>query len=284
MGSAVMGVGVKFTAVEDFARKWAKKFLADDTVTLAASLAFYTALSTAPLMVLFVAVSSRLQGSLPQSLIAQAQRFVGVDVANALTPILQSARTQAHFNSTAQIVGLGALLISAGLIFGQLRLILNRIFAVPQPPESEGGWRQLLIKFLLARLSDIIWALACILLLSIALLISHGMNWIGPQPRWLDLLELGLPAVLYFLVFSLILRLLPSCRVPWPQVACGAALTTVLFMLGKEAFSYYLGHSWLISPYGAAGSMIVLLIWVYYSSLILFIGAQLGYLLPLKKR
>lgn len=258
-----------------------KKFFRDETTTLAASLAFFTALSLAPILILFVAISSLLSQHLQGDFIDQARSLMGREAARSLEAIIRRANSRADLTSMAGLFGVGTLLVSAGLIFGQLKLALNRIFGVQAQAGGHFTLLHQILRFLRERLFQVGMALIFILSLIISLLVSSVLSstLILHDKTVAIVLNIGLSFGFYLMLFSLVFHFLPDRRQPWKYAFVGGTLASVLFVIGKEFLAIYLGKSALGSAYGAAGSVIVLLVWVYYSTLITFVGAQVSSLL-----
>ena len=273
-------------AAKRFIESFFAKFTKDETTTLAASLAFYTALSLAPLVILFVTISSQFSLELQNTFVTEAQNVVGNDGAAAFEMIIESAKTRPDLTSIASIVGVMTLLLSASMIFGELRAALNRIFEVTPAAEGASGFVQTVGVFLRERVLHVGLALCFILILILSLAASSIISGADLHSRSLAAsVNVAVSLVSYILLFSMTFRYLPDRRQPWKRALRGGALTAILFVLGKEVIGLYLGNSAIGSAYGAAGSVIVLLVWVYYSTLITFIGAQVSALLiPMRKR
>ena len=264
-----------------FAEKFITKFFADDTTTLAASLAFYTALSLAPLLILFVTVSAQLSDRLMHSFISQVQDIVGEDGAHAVEMVVNSAKTRPDLSSFAGSMGVFTLLVSASLIFGQLRVTLNRIFNIAGNDSPVNRIVPLIFSFFRERILHIGLAISFIISLIVSLGVTAQLGaLVHPESLlMLIVMNVGATVLFYVILFTLIFRYLPDRRLPWSWAVQGGALTAVLFVVGKELIGIYLGRSAVGSSYGAAGSLIVLLVWVYYSALITFVGAQVSALL-----
>ena len=264
-----------------FTEKFLDKFAADDTTTLAASLACYTALSLAPLLLLFVTISSHLSPRLQQLLITDVRGLVGIEAAESIETILRGATGHIELTSLASLTGLLTLLISASLIFGQMRSTLNRIFSVSDSGPIERRPLPLLFRFLKERLLHVGLAVSFVFTLTASLLASSALSAVEGSDHLLLMILVNVFAsvLFYVVIFTVIFRYLPDGRRPWLWAAEGGGLTAVLFVVGKELIGAYLGKSAVGSAYGTAGSVIVLLLWVYYSALITFIGAQVSSLL-----
>jgi membrane protein len=250
----------------------------DNCLCLAASLAFYTALSLAPLVLLIVGVAGLVvaRQQVANQLAAQIESLMGPAGRELVTSILSTATPQGGTRAT--VVGLGILLISATAIFGELQATLNLVWEV-QPAPTGGVWAELwaLLKARLFSLA-LIFALAFLLLVSLvisAALAAAAALLHGPEQTLLSrLLELAVSLLGLTLVFALLFRYVPDAEIRWRDVWLGGLITAVLFTLGKTAIGYYLGQASVGSAYGAAGSLVVLLVWVYYSALIMFFGAE----------
>lgn len=272
--------------VQEFAEKFVTKFLKDETTTLAASLAFYTALSLAPLVILFVTITSQFSPELEQNFVTEAQAIVGKDAAHTFEMVIDGAKERTDLTSAAGIFGVFTLLLSASLIFGALRDALNRIFDVQPPPDLNDSYLHIVGRFLKERVLQVGLALSFILILIISLIASSAISVITNLEfkAMVAAVNIGVTLVTYVMIFTIIFRYLPDRHQPWGRAFRGGALTAALFVLGKELIALYLGKSAIGSAYGAAGSLIVLLVWVYYSTLITFVGAQVSSLIPGSRR
>lgn len=269
-------------AIRKFVENFVNKFLKDETTTLAASLAFYTALSLAPLVILFVTITARISPELQQSFIAESQAIVGPEAAKTIEIVIAGATERTDLTSIAGFFGILTLLFSAGLIFGELRTALNRIFCVSPPADLDDSYLHIIARFLRERIMHVGLALSFILVLIVSLITSSIITMLtGYEHRgFLSLVNIGVTLLFYMMMFTITFRFLPDKHQPWRRALRGGALTAALFVLGKELIALYIGRSAIGSAYGAAGSLIVLLVWVYYSTLITFIGAQVSSLIP----
>jgi membrane protein len=250
----------------------------DNCLRLAASLAYYTALSLAPLILLIVGllgmVLERQQVAI--QLESQLEGLMGPAGRELVTSILTS--TSPEGGTLATVVGLVTLFIGATAVFGELQTTMNLIWEV-QPAPTEGVWAGIWA-WLKERVFSlaIVFALAFLLLVSLvvsaALAGAAALLW-GPEQSLLSrLLELAVSLAVLTLGFALLFKYVPDAEIRWREVWLGGVVTAVLFTLGKTAIGYYLGQASVGSAYGAAGSMVVLLVWVYYSALIVFFGAE----------
>jgi membrane protein len=253
------------------------EWLDDRAMSLAASLAFYTVLSLAPLLILAVSVAgmffgeSAARGEITQ----QLRNMLGADAGSAIESILAHTK-EPHANLIGTVVGLVVLFFGASGVFSELQDSLNAIWEVKPKP---GAGVKNLIK---ARAFSFAMVLAVAFLLLVSFLLSAAINIVG------KVVDEGLPGgvalwtgvniVISFgiitLLFALIFKVVPDAKIRWRDVWYGAAFTALLFTIGKALIGLYLGHAGVGSPYGAAGSLVVLVVWVYYSAQILFLGAE----------
>ena len=250
----------------------------DNCLRLAASLAYYTALSLAPLVLLLVGVVGLVldRQQVAQQLTMQLEGLMGPAGRDLITSIL--AATSPQGGAVATVIGLITLCIGATAVFGELQATMNLIWDV-QPAPTSGVWAGIW-GWLRERIFSLalVFALAFLLLVSLvisAALASAAALFHGPEQALLSrVLELAVSLLVLTFVFALFLKYVPDAEIGWRDVWLGGLLTAVLFTLGKTAIGMYLGQASVGSAYGAAGSMVVLLVWVYYSALILFFGAE----------
>lgn len=270
--------------VRNFFKSLFARFDLEQTSTYAASLSYYTALSLAPLLIIFISVSSRLSGNLLENFISQVHALIGPDAAAAFELIIQNAKDRPDLASASGIFGVITLLFSASLIFGELKSALNHILfkTVPEAVESS-NWDMAKI-FFKSRILHIGFALSFVFIMVVSLTISSVISaTFSSYQDFYRILNIGVSFLFYVGIFSLLFRYLPDRKIFWRNSFYGGLITALLFVIGKELIGLYLGNSAIGSAYGAAGSIIVLLVWVYYSSLITFIGAHVSALLFLKE-
>jgi membrane protein len=250
----------------------------DNCLRLAASLAYYTALSLAPLLLLIAGVVGLVLGreQVASQLAAQLESLMGPAGRELVTSILTTSSPEG--GTLATVVGLGTLLIGATAVFGELQTTMNLIWEV-RPAPTSGAWAGIL-----AWLKERVFSLAIVFALTFLLLVSLVVSaalagaaafvW-GPEQSFLSrLLELAVSLAVLTLGFALLFKYVPDAEIRWRAVWLGGLVTAIFFTVGKTAIGYYLGQASVGSAYGAAGSMVVLLVWVYYSALIVFFGAE----------
>jgi membrane protein len=259
------------------AQRTISKWLDDHAFRLSAALAYYSLFSLAPLLVLFIGVAGILFGpeAVQGRLDEEIASLVGPDSAVTIQSMVQSISNR-HDNLLAGIIGGAVLLFAAGGVFGQLKDALNTIWGVkPKPGHS-------LLHFVRDRFLSYAMVLGTGFLLLVSLIIttllsafSKRLESTFPLP---PVVWLGLSFLISFcvvtLLFAMIFKYLPDVCIRWSDVWIGAAATALLFDLGKFLLAFYLGRESTASSYGAAGAVIILLMWVYYASAILLLGAE----------
>jgi membrane protein len=253
-------------------KKAALNFYEDDVMTKAAALALYSALGLAPIVLLVLAATAWLGPGTEQSIVRQVESLVGGQAARGVTEVIKSTKreqTRRASGTMSAMIGLFIVIFSASGIFAQLQTSLNDIWRV-EPKHRAGWW-----SWLRARLLSVGTLLAVLFLLLVSLVITAGiaMAFDGEGLVW-SLLNLVVSLVVYVVLFALIYKILPDAQMKWRDVWIGAFTTAVFFAGGKHLIGLYLGHSAVTSSYGAAGSLVALIVWVYYSSIIVFIGAE----------
>lgn len=249
----------------------------DNCMRLGASLAFYTIFSLAPMLVIVIAVAGFAFGesAAEGEIVEQLRGLLGPEGAAGVQAMIKNAG-QAQAGVVATAVGLGMLLIGATTVFTELHAALNDIWNVPK--SEEWTWWDLVR----ARVSGFTIILGIGFLLLVSLVVSAVLS--GLHARIAGLFP-GAPLLfqaanflvsfgVVTLLFAMIFKLLPDATIRWGDVWVGAAFTSLLFGVGKVAIGYYLGVAGAGSVYGAAGSLVIVLLWVFYSSQLLFFGAE----------
>ncbi len=249
------------------------KFFDDDAVTLAGSVAFFTTLSLAPLLVILIGVVGFFGDKIHTHLIDEITTLVGPTAGRTIDMIVQHAAQKKLTGGITAIVGLVTLFFSATGVFVQLQKSMNRIWGVE--PKSGREIRE----FFRKRLVSLGMVFGIGFLLLVSLMVSAVMAAVVPGEGWMwHLLNHGASLLIYYLLFGFILQYLPDVTIRWRDAAMGAFFTALLFDIGKILIGQYLGTSSIGSAYGAAGSLVILLLWTYYSSLIIFYGTELAVL------
>ena len=236
----------------------------DDAMQWGAAVSYYAALSLAPLLVTVVALAGLAfeTGALRGRLVDQLGQWIGEDGASMAQQVLITQQGQAFAGVTSGVLAL----VGATAVFGQLQKALNQLWDV----RGEGGIRRMLKTRLLGFAMIFCFGLLFLSALAMQAVLAALPEW-GPSGR---LFNFGGSVALFTLLFAAVYQILPDVDIRWRDVWVGAAVTAVLFSLGQLAVGLYLGRSSVGSSYGAAGSLVAVLVWLYYSSLVAFFGAE----------
>jgi membrane protein len=256
----------------------ANSWVDDYALSMGAALAYYTTFSVAPLLLIAISVAGLVFGeeAARGEIAAQLRSLMGDQGAGAVQELLASVR-QPGEGIAATVLGVGLLFIGAATVFGELQDALNRIWRVPAH-STQAGW----IGMLRARLLSFGMILAIGFMLMVSLVVSAALaiteRWLQPIfGSWLAVASIANAVggfVLIATMFALIYKVMPRARVEWKDVWIGSLFTALLFTVGKSLIGLYVGRSGVASAFGAAGSLVVMLVWVYYSAQIFLIGAE----------
>ena len=266
------------TGLFQLAKKSAIAWSADYASSMGAALAYYTLFSLAPLLLLVIAVAGLAFGAEAArgQIVGQLGGMIGKEGATAVEGMLKSGSEPAK-SIIASIISIVTLVVGATSIFAELQSDLDRIWRAPEVVKPSGIWGMLRTRLLSFGLIVSIGFLLLVSLVVSAGLAAMGTWWGAWFGGWVVTLQIVNQIVSLLFVtalFALMYRILPSVRVAWYDVWYGAAATGVLFTIGKYAIGLYLGKAGVSSGFGAAGSIVVLLVWVFYSSQIFLLGAE----------
>jgi membrane protein len=271
---------LQLSEVGQMIREAARQWLEDRGQRLGASLAFYTLLSMAPLVVIIVAVAGFVFGpkAAEGQLAWQVQNLVGPKEAMWVQTLIRAAYKPA-VGSLATAASIATLFFSASSVVVELQDALNTIWHVPPGPVR--SWLGDIVSFIKGRFYSFVVVLSSGILLLASLALS---TWIAALGKWFHPFRIPEAAlhvgifVLSFLViafiFAAVYKVLPDVPLAWTDVIVGACVSSLLFTLGKQLIGLYLGKVSIGSAYGAAGSLVVILVWVYYSAQLFFLGAE----------
>lgn len=268
---------MRAAAVWDVVKETAKDWSDDDASTLAAALAYYALLSLAPLLVISIGVAGWFLG--PEAargrVAGELGGIVGGEAANGIQAVVASAEGPKR-GVIGALVGVVTLFVGASGVFGQLQTSLNAIWEVEPKPE----------RGLLGQLKDRFFSFTMVLgvafLLLVSLVLSSLLSTLGTTLAdtlpggavlW-QIINFALSFAVITLLFAAIFKVIPDAKIQWRDVWPGAAVTALLFAIGKQLLGIYLGKAAVGSSYGAAGSIVALVVWVYYAAQILFVGAE----------
>ncbi|GEM_PF-1556680 len=252
----------------------------DKLLDMAAALAFYTALSLAPLIVLLITFATFLGEDFRIELISQVKNLVGAQASQAINSIIENADENIDVRNTAGLLGFLTLLFSAGAIFGQLRASLDTIYSY-NPDKEKNKKSSSMIGSAFALVKEKVFNMGMVLtfvfISIVSLVVSSVLNVAlsGTAAILSQVLNFALSIVVFGGLFACIYYFLPHKKIPLKVAFATGLLTAFLFSVGKNYIGLYLGNSAVSSAYGAAGSLIVLLMWVFFSSLIIFACAEI---------
>jgi membrane protein len=268
----------KFKQIFLFLKQVINDFIDDKALKFSASLSYYTVFSIAPFLAIIITFSGFFFGkqAIQGELYPQISELVGKDAALQIQQMI----TNIHLSNNsffAAAVSLIILIIGATGIFGEIQDSINQIWGLKSKPKTG------LIKMLLNRLISFSLIISLGFLLMVSLLLNTVVDALSKQLMKLlngngvyviDIVNNCIMFILISFLFGIIFKVLPDARIKWKDVTVGAVCTAVLFMVGKFCIGFYLGHSNLGSIYGTAGSIIIVMLWVYYSAVILYFGAE----------
>ena len=262
----------------DLTKKSVLAWRADHASSMGGALAYYTLFSTAPVLIIAIAVAGFFFGedAARGEILVQLRGLLGDDGATAVQGLLEGASKPAQ-GLLATLASIAVLVLGATTVFAELQTDLDRIWKADSAEQKGGLWsllRSRLLSF------GLVLALGFLLLVSLILsaaLAAFGQWWGAYFEGWetvLETINFIVSLVITTGLFAMIYKLLPNVEIAWRDVWIGAVVTAVLFALGKTLIGFYIGRSSVASGFGAAGSFVVLLLWVYYSTQIFLLGAE----------
>jgi len=266
-----------FGKIRDLLKITFSEWREDNAARLGAALAYYAVFSMAPLLVVVMSISGLVFGhdAAQGRVVEQLQGLVGRDVARSIESMIVNARSPG-LSVPAAIAGTLVMLLGASGVFAELQDALNLIWNAPRRPSSS------ILQTIRERFLSFTMVLGTGFLLLVSLVISAAVealndklsSLVGLPASVLQIIQSIVSFAVITIMFAMIFKILPRVRIAWSDVWIGAAVTSLLFTLGKYLIGLYLGRSSTASSYGAAGSIVIVLLWVYYSAQILFFGAE----------
>jgi membrane protein len=263
--------GVLWTAIN--------RMFEDDALPLAAALAYYSLLSMAPLLLVVVSVAGTFfaDGRVHMQLIEQMGRLVGEEGAALTRTVIEHTGSEER-SQWSLAVGAFLTLIGASTVFGQLQYALNRVWRVKASPHAE-----FIMSFIKQRILSFALVLSVGFLLMVSLVISAvlGMlrtyldTWMADAAVFWSGLDVVISFTLATVLIAMMFKYLPDAEIEWRDTWLGAVITATLFIAGKQVIGLYLGQTTVASSFGAAASVVIFMIWVYYAALILLFGAEI---------
>lgn len=253
-------------------------FSDDKVVKLSGALAYFTMFSIGPMLIVIIFFADIFYGrdAVEGTIFGQIKGFVGASAAAQIQEIIKSASLSGKGPVTG-ILGVITLLVGATTVFAEIQDTINTIWGLKPKPKK--GWLKMLLNRLLS--FSIVVSLGFLLLVSLVITglveaLSNRLLHYFPDLALLliYIFNLLLTFCVVTLLFAIIFKVLPDARIKWRDVITGAMVTAVLFMIGKFGITFYIGASNVSTAYGTAGSLVIILLWIYYSSLILYFGAE----------
>ena len=243
----------------------------DDIFTLAGAVAFFATLSIAPLMVILLSVTGLFSASFHQEIVAELELLLGPAASRVIDVILTNIEQQELAGRISAVISVVILIFSSTAVFVQLQKAMNKIWGVrSKPSRAVRNWFK-------KRLVSIVIILGMGLILVASVLLKTALGLIfGDMGGLMSLLSTMGNILIYFILFGAMLIYVPDAKLAWRDIGVGALITALFFHFGKWLIGRYLSFSGIGSAYGAAGTLVVGLLWVYYSTLVIFLGTELA--------
>jgi len=258
-------------------RRTVREWKEDDAARHAAALAYYTALSIAPLLLIAIWIAGLVFGvaDAKGQILGEIGSVTGADSAKTIESMVQSA-DKPQTGAIASVFGVAVLLFGASGVFGELKQSLDKIWEIEPKPRAG------LIRLLKERFLSMTMVLGVAFLLLVSLIVSAILAALGDKigrfipgaPALWQVVSFAASFLLIALLFAIIFKVLPDADVRWKDVWIGSLVTAVLFIVGKLLLALYIQHADVAGKYGAAGSLVAMLVWIYYSAQIFFLGAE----------
>ncbi len=268
-----------------FLKDLASSWTTDKISTFSAALAYYTLFSLTPIILISVDLAGFFfSKDLARSeIMGQIQDLISADISSQINLVLENS-TIARAGLLTQIIGWILIVIGSSAVFSEMQSGLNLIWGVTNP--NRGLFtllKQRLISFIMVLAVAMLLLISLVLSLALTYMRAHMSHFITVAPVDILLVHF-ISFLIVFLLFSMIFKILPDVKIPWLDIWIGAFITAILFHIGKYLLGIYLSTIPIATAFGAAGSLIILLIWVYYSAQIFFIGAEITKVIAFEKK
>jgi membrane protein len=261
-----------------FCRRVVVQWVNNEPFELAAALSYYTLFSLTPVLVIAIGIAGIAFGheTAQQQILETIQDLIGPEGTEAVRVMIQNLSSRPETGRISTLLGFVVLFFGAGGVVAELQSALDKIWEVTPKPSSAlwGFLRQRFISFAMVLAIGFLLLISLIASAILTSLTELLGQFVGATAVIIYVLDIVVSFFFVTLLFAMIYKFVPDARIQWRDVAIGSALTAFLFTIGKFCIGLYLGTSGITSVYGAAGSLITILLWVYYSSLIFFFGAQ----------
>jgi membrane protein len=254
-----------------------KEWRKDNAQTLGAALAFYATFSMAPLLIIVIAIFGVILGkeTVQVEILRRAQELIGAPGAAAVKMMIGAAYRPGS-GLPATIIGILVILIGSTSALVMLKQALNIMWGARPDPKAS-VWTLVkgrLLSFVMILIIGLLLVLSLVVSITLSFVAEFLQNWFPVPVFSIQVADWGLSILLITLLFAMVFKILPDVKIAWSDVWVGSAITAILFTLGKILFGMYLARSSISSAYGAASSLAIILMWVYYSAQVLFIGAE----------
>lgn len=256
-------------------KKHLKKFIDDvdrhDIFTLSGSLAYTTALALAPFVLILLSIASILTPDIQDKIYLQLASSIGEKAGQTVIDIVQNAKKNSSFSGISGIIGFVILVISASAIFIQLKVALNKINDHDTSKDKSGFWVFIKDRFLSMGL---VFGFAFLSIVSLSASTAISVVFQGTEGIFWQGVSLLVNLIIFSVLFTAIFKVIPSDKLDWRRCRISGIVSAIFYLIGKNLISLYLAHAGLESSYGAAGSLVAFLVWVYYSSLTLLVSYE----------
>ena len=239
--------------------------------TLAGSLAYTTALAIAPFLLILLSVASLLGPDLQEKLYTHLASSIGDKAGQTIIDIVKNTRENSEFSGLSGIIGFIILVVSASAIFAQMRVALDKINEHKDAKNKSGVWLFIKDRFLSMGL---VFGFAFLSIVSMMVSTTIAVMFIGGEGFFWEAISTAVNFVIFSILFMAIYRVIPSDKLEWRRCRISGMVSAVFYLIGKNLISLYLAHAGLESSYGAAGSLVAFLVWVYYTSMTLLISYE----------
>lgn len=259
-------------------------FMDDEIFTRSSSLAYYMALTMAPLVILIVWLVSLLNLDLQAAMVNDVAILIGTDAAKLVETIVHGANERPDLSSLSGWLGLAGILISGSIVFGELQTTLEKIFDTPLESTKDQTNLEWVKSYLFGRIFSIGMLLTFVFIAIVSLIVSSIMSFYLRSSTAIVFHVINFIAnyMVFAFLFAMIYKWLPRQRISFRSGMVAGMITSFLFIVGKTGIGMYLGRAAVGSAYGAAGSVVVLLVWVFYSAIIFFFGAEVSHVFVLR--
>jgi len=255
---------------------WAKRFIArisqHELLILSASLAYTTALALAPFLIIVLAILTFLPLDLRHQLVHQLATLLGSEAGDALTMIITEAKKESHLTGFAGALSALVLAVSASAIFRQIRIALDKVQEHKTNLSQPSGWKTFLTQEVFS--IGLVFGFIFLLITSLVITTAIAATFRGSTGLLWQFISLFTNLVLFSTLFTAIFHFIPTDKLPWRRAWGAGLVATAFFLVGKQAIGFYLGRSAVGSAYGAAGSFVVLLVWLYYTAITLLLSYE----------